>query len=525
MALVIGLGAARLFPVALIVAAALMPVLTLVYLYDVDVYGNDPIWAYGWSVVWGAGAGVALGFFSRVEAATGPALFDRGSTDHVLIGGLAVPALGVAATILGLLVALRRRRLGEALDGATLAGATAATLASAEALMVGVGVLSGGMRPAGAAAPWVIRLVAIAVATPVLAMGALSLVGAATWLRYRAPIRDRRALGLLGQPLIAALLASVLLVAGALGETFLPAGAWLALLAALDLVALVLLRRVLHVGLLEEASEREIGDPIRCANCGAITPLHTFCSVCGISLKALPLPAAASALVRGSFSGRLAGEANTGWPKHRRILTSGVALGIVLAAGLAAGALAAAQIASPRCRPGVPCGTPPLALSRPPHYTVWRSAGLGFSLRYDGRHWVAAGEGPGQLTLQPAGGGVGALIVQAAPAAQASPAALASGEVGSLKGQLLGLAADPDPSDQLLGTNIGFTPGPGAAYTATASTPQGPQSPVSLAVIAAGDSRISIVVTVIAPGNDAAERASVYQSADDIINSIRWPAP
>src|ERR1700752_5197145 len=38
------LGAFRLFPVALIAAAALMPLLTLLYFHDVDIYEGEPAW-------------------------------------------------------------------------------------------------------------------------------------------------------------------------------------------------------------------------------------------------------------------------------------------------------------------------------------------------------------------------------------------------------------------------------------------------------------------------------------------------
>jgi hypothetical protein len=78
------------------------------------------------------------------------------------------------------------------------------------------------------------------------------------------------------------------------GETFLPAGAWLGWLVAFDLVVIVLLRRAIHVGLLEESLEIPIGPEFTCPNCGVLTARHTFCSGCGISLQALPKVAAGS---------------------------------------------------------------------------------------------------------------------------------------------------------------------------------------------------------------------------------------
>jgi predicted RNA-binding Zn-ribbon protein involved in translation (DUF1610 family) len=51
---------------------------------------------------------------------------------------------------------------------------------------------------------------------------------------------------------------------------------------------IVLLRRAIHVGLLEEALEGPIGPEFTCPNCGHQTARHTFCTNCGVSLQALP---------------------------------------------------------------------------------------------------------------------------------------------------------------------------------------------------------------------------------------------
>ena len=95
-------------------------------------------------------------------------------------------------------------------------------------------------------------------------------------------------MGPLGHPLVALPLCAALVMAGAVGETFLPGWAWLLWLAAFDLVVIVMLRRAIHVGLLEEALEIPIGPALICPNCRAATARHTFCVNCGISLQALP---------------------------------------------------------------------------------------------------------------------------------------------------------------------------------------------------------------------------------------------
>jgi hypothetical protein len=82
-----------------------------------------------------------------------------------------------------------------------------------------------------------------------------------------------------------------------------PLAALIALLI-LDIAALVWLRKVIHLGLLEESLELEVGPDIVCANCGRPTPQHTFCINCGISLKALPKGRPASGMARPQPEGR-----------------------------------------------------------------------------------------------------------------------------------------------------------------------------------------------------------------------------
>ena len=515
------LGALRLFPVALITAAILMPLLTVIYFYDVDIYEREPWWAAAWTLVWGAVAGVGVGLLAHAVAPTGPALINRGSTAHVVTGGILLPALGVLLVVAGPLLLLRRARFNEALDGATFGAIAAAAFSAAEAIVVGVDVLSGGLRPGGAAAPWVERLLALAIATPVLWMSAIGAVGAAVWLRYRAPVKDRSALGPLGSPPAAMVVSTALVMIGAVGETFLPAGAWLAWLVALDLVALILLRRAIHLGLLEEAGERAIGPDVRCANCGAMTATHTFCNNCGISLKALPKAREAA---RGAFGGRLApGAAHRAGRRHLLVYT--VAFAAVGGIAVAIAAIAAPSAPKPRCKPGVPCGAPPIlahATIALPGYTPWQSTGLGFALRYRADRWSVASQSADGVELQKSDGS-GLVVVDAVPSSRYSAAALRTAKLDSLKGQLLGLAVDSEPRDQLLGTNVGFAPGPGGVYKATISSPQGPQTPVDVAIVAATRGGLSIAAVTIGPADDVKARRAVYQGADDIINSIQWP--
>jgi hypothetical protein len=523
--LVAVLGALRLFPVALIAAAALMPLLTILYFYDVDIYEENPIWASAWTLIWGVATGVAVGLLAKAVAPSGTALIDRGSSGHVITGGIVVPAVGVVAMLVGPMVLLRFRRFNEALDGAAFGAATAATFSAAQAVVVGVEILGAGVRPQGAAAPWVARLLSIAVATPVLTMCGVGAASAAIWLRYRAPVKDRGALGIFGVPAVAVSVAAVLVIAGAVGETFMAAGVWLAWLVLLCLLGLMLLRRALHVGLLEEAAEREIGPEIECANCHARSAQHSFCQSCGIALKALPKPrpgAVGEAASAGAIDGRLTGRGHRRLTGHLAAYTAVMAAVVGLAFLIAA--LAAPPPPKPACKLRIRCGAPPIlpqVVFAFPGYTAWQSSGLGYSLRYKSSDWQVSSQDANDVALQ-AADGFSLLIVNAVPTSNASPLVLGRRKVATLKDQLLGLVRDTDTRDQILGTAVGLRPGPGGVFRATISSPQGPQTPAAIAVMASGDGRVSIVVTVITPGDNPQHQLAVYERADDIINSVQW---
>jgi hypothetical protein len=236
----------------------------------------------------GAVFGVAVGLLTRAVTNTGAAYLTQSQGTTILAQGILLPLLGLVLALAGPLVLLRYHGFNDVLDGVTFGACAGAAFAGAQVTTYGFSILSGGLRPAGAVPQWLGRLATIAVAIPVLEMAAVAAVAGAFWLRYRAPVRDRDSLGLLGNPWVALAAAAVMIMLGFSLQTVMGTGWWLVCLLALDALALLWLRRVIHLGLLEEAAEIPIGPPITCANCGAQTPEHTFCINCGVSLQALP---------------------------------------------------------------------------------------------------------------------------------------------------------------------------------------------------------------------------------------------
>lgn len=269
-----------------------MPALVIIYVYSVDVYEDTPLPVLALTMVWGAAWGIAFGIVIDALSRTTPRLGGSGlgssQLGEMLTLGVVVPILGGVVMVVGPLVLMRDRRYNDVVDGATFGVASAVAFVGAQVIAGSIDLFADGPLPVGEPLPWIARILAIAVALPVVAAGAIGSTVGAFWLRYRAPVRDRAALGPTGRPAIACLAAAALLVGAALAA-YLPGPVInVAVQLGLAAIALLWLRRVLHLGLLEEAFEIEIGDDVVCANCGQTTRRHTFCGNCGISLHALP---------------------------------------------------------------------------------------------------------------------------------------------------------------------------------------------------------------------------------------------
>ena len=260
-AAVIVLAALRLFPVALIAAAFLLPLLVALYLVDVNVYGDEPVWALSLTMGWGAVAGVGFGLLALAVAPSAASVIVNGTSQYLVIQGLVLPFCGFFVLLLGPLVLLRYQHFNAVLDGVTFGASTGAAFSGAQAITYSAHLIGAGLRPGGAVLPWVWRLLSLGLGMPIVIMGAAAAACAALWLRYRAPVRDRQALGALGHPAVALTLAGLLVAGAAVGETFLSAGGWLIWLVAFDLVAVSLLRRTIDVGLLEESAATGAGGP------------------------------------------------------------------------------------------------------------------------------------------------------------------------------------------------------------------------------------------------------------------------
>lgn len=260
-AAVLVLAALRLFPVALIAAALLLPLLVALYLVDVNAYEDEPVWALSLTMGWGAIAGVGFGLLALAVEPSPASVIVNGTSHYLVVQGLLLPFCGFFALLAGPLVLLRYQRFNAVLDGVTFGASTAAAFSGAQAITYSAHLIGAGPRPGGAVLPWIWRLLSLGLGMPIVTMGAAAAACAALWLLYRAPARDAHALGALGHPAVALPLGGLLVAGAAVGETFLSPGGWLIWLIAFDVVAISLLERAIHVGLLEESAAADAGGP------------------------------------------------------------------------------------------------------------------------------------------------------------------------------------------------------------------------------------------------------------------------
>jgi len=583
--LILALGLLGFFPVAIVAAAILVPLVTVIYLYDVDVYEDEPIRVIALTFLWGALVGVlfsyALDTLVPASAASivGSSVTGAGGADFPWIRGIVAPILAVLLMVAGPLVLLPYKRFNDVLDGATFGVASGVAFVGAQTFITALDMFDSGLRPVGDVMPWVVRLLVLGVAMPVVAAGAIGGLAGVFWLRYRAPIHDRAALGPLGQPLIAAVVAAALMLIASLAELLLQDVGALIVTAVLAVVSLLWLRRIIHVGLLQEADEIAIGPAIACPECTVETAHHTYCGNCGTSLKALPkargvtsaaavagglaaphqeaatMPSSAGTDTTAGAAVALAADGRATYGRSAmasspraghgrlgpRVLLTFFAVVMFIAVAVAA---ASAFVTSQgRDKPDCPDRTLPCAGSAlelaPGSLTLdvtaaeaptglpfadrvrYQDTALGFGLEYDPTIWSISQQEDGFLILS-AGNGSVALIFEGGSADQFDAQALFDARKNLMRDRLLGYTVDDDKARVLLGHPIlGYRQGVGGLFGGTLDTSQGPSTDFSVASVAATDGTITMVATVLAP---VSIREAGLAVADSIINSFTWPA-
>jgi len=292
---VVVLAALHLFAAATAAAALLLPALYLLYLYEVEVYAEEPWLLIGATMVTGAVLGYA--FTSLAGRAAASTSLSGDSASSFSLHAVAMPLLAQGLMLAGpLFLYLVRNRYREPLDGLTFGAASALGFSLASELTALWPLIGGPLVGSGDPIDWALRLLRLGVLVSLVNASTTGMIAAALWLHRYDRRRAHRAWEV--NVLVALLVGfgvQVVLAAltFAIQDLIVQVVVW-----GLATIALMLyVRQVIHQALLAEGVAHEIGPDSQCPECHHIVPTMLFCPNCG------------AARLAGSRSSRKATEA------------------------------------------------------------------------------------------------------------------------------------------------------------------------------------------------------------------------
>ncbi len=303
------LYATGLISAAILVAIFLVPVLYLIYLYEAQVYRDEPATVLGFTI----GGGIVLGIIvTLIERQLYNPYQNIGNPLHsagvnigaLLLLGLVMPVVQEAVKPLAALFLPNRANFPETVDGLVFGIAAGLGFGLAESL-VGFSSVLTGLPAHTTSGNWIFDLATLGVFLPVLQGSATGMIAAAIW-RYRRGSLSRREIGGIAVAVIAH-------VAFSAGSQLLKDAAISQLLvlvwqAAVDGAVLIYVRYLLHHSLLEEAAHMGFAETV-CANCHMHVVASGFCPSCGMALTAAPTAVKRARKPRKDLAAGTAGRA------------------------------------------------------------------------------------------------------------------------------------------------------------------------------------------------------------------------
>ena len=558
-------------------AAMGVPLLFQLYIYEVDVYEDGHVLLTAETLLIGAGLGVGWALLGGpiVSKALQPTFGATLATWGVVKAAVLVPIVGQALMLVPLLLVLAlvpgfgRRR--ESLDGFTLGAASALGFSFAAVITDLASRLSAGLAPSRPFTNILAEALIRGIATPVLAAAATGLIGASIWVRKSEKGSVAAGGRWLANPLL--VLGSVIAVQIGLGFADQGRLSDISLLVVHLIgtaVVLVALRVGLHHILLHESHDVAIGPGTTCSNCHHIVPRMPFCPSCGVALAATskrhrPRPGAVGA--DGAAEGAptpawrgfpLAGAQSVRVQRaHHAWLLSLFGAGLVaitVALVLTAVTKEPDTTPVPRCHLG---GCPGLAgltgsaasgTAEPPPYGTFRSGDGLFSMGLFipvifGKPQVAQTASKLSLTFSPVSVRLGGTTINLGGGTM---------EVADFSGSALGGASAQQVVQSIASTDmpsaslayelpdamVGTLPGYGGVYDDNVNSSDGSQLDLRVAVIAAVQNGVAIVMMAYGPDDPSFESLpflahpsfidldlAINGDLDAIANSIRWTSP
>ncbi|HEX4213376.1 MAG TPA: PrsW family glutamic-type intramembrane protease [Candidatus Dormibacteraeota bacterium] len=292
LAAIVVLWATGFVTAAILVAAFLVPVLYLIYLYEAQVYQDEPAAVVGFTIGGGAVLGIILTLITRLFHQPVPGVLPAnpgqvGSTLSIpwlsLLGfAVLYPIIQEVVKPLPALV-LRGRNFPETMDGLTFGVAAGVGFATAESI-INFSAVIGSQNFQTNPGNWIFQLLSVAVLLPVMQGATTGIITASVWRATKGNLTSREVLGVAAAVIghIAFVLGSQLLQTAGVNPVV--TDAWqVAVVGCL----LIVVRYLLHFALLEEGADLGMAEAV-CPNCQKHVMAAGFCPSCGQAMAASP---------------------------------------------------------------------------------------------------------------------------------------------------------------------------------------------------------------------------------------------
>jgi RsiW-degrading membrane proteinase PrsW (M82 family) len=287
LAAIIVLWIAGFVTAAILVAAFLVPVLYLIYLYEAQVYRDEPAAVVGFTIGGGAVLGIVLTLAARFFSHSIAAPDTTGFGGAVSIDWLGLLGFGVLFPIVQEVVKplpsllLRGRNFPETMDGLTFGVAAGIGFSTAESI-INFSAVIGSQSFQTDPGSWIYPLFTIAVLQPVMQGACTGILVASIWRAGRGRATAREVVGVIG-----AVVGHIAFTAGSLLLDNVNVVAVIFWQAAVVICLLIIVRYLMHYALLEEGRDFGLSEAV-CSHCHKHVMAAGFCPNCGMAMVASP---------------------------------------------------------------------------------------------------------------------------------------------------------------------------------------------------------------------------------------------
>ena len=279
---------AGLITAAILVSAFLVPVLYLIYLYEAQVYRDEPALVLGFTIGGGVVIGIVVTLFERLiynpfQYGTNPLGGATVSVGAVLILGLVVPVIQEALKPIPAFFLPNRADFPETVDGLVFGVAAGLGFSLAETL-IGFSSTLTTLPPHVAPGNWIYDLATLAIFQPLLQGSTTGMIVATIWRFRRGRLAGREIGGVAMAVIAHVAFASGTVVLKDVSANPLFILIWQAVVVG---ALLIYIRYLLHYALLEEAAHMGFAETV-CPNCHTHIVASGFCPNCGMALSAAP---------------------------------------------------------------------------------------------------------------------------------------------------------------------------------------------------------------------------------------------